>query len=95
MTSAYRTALIDTFISRVDVFDGDNARLEIYCYANEGKINCPLDKREMRSSKEQLAQHCRLNPNRARLLYPQKKWSPYGRCNYRSKPDSCQILVQY
>ena len=63
----YRTALIDTFISRVDVFDGDDARLEIHCHASEGKINCPLDKREVRSSKEQLAPQVGLEPTTLRL----------------------------
>ena len=63
----YRTALIDTFISRVDVFDGDNARLEIHCHASEGKLKCSLDKREMRSSKEQLAPQVGLEPTTLRL----------------------------
>ena len=64
---AYRTALIDTFISRVDVFDGDDSRIEIYCHASESKINCSLDKREMRSSKEQLAPQVGLEPTTLRL----------------------------
>ena len=63
---SYRTALIDTFISRVDVYDGDDARIEIYCHAKEQRINCPLDKLS-RSSKEQLAPQVGLEPTTLRL----------------------------
>jgi len=39
---AYRTALVDTFIDKIYVYDGDDARIEIYCHASEQKINCPI-----------------------------------------------------
>ena len=50
----YRMALIDTFINRVDVFDGDDSRLEIYCNAIKQKIISSLGKLS-RSPKEHLA----------------------------------------
>ena len=37
---AYRTALVDTFINKIYVYDGDDARIEIYCHASEQKISC-------------------------------------------------------
>ena len=64
---AYRTALIDTFISKIYLYDGDDARLEIYCKASEQKINCPIDERSSRSPMGQLARRFEQNTNVAVL----------------------------
>ena len=40
---SYRAALVDTFINKIYVYDGDDARIEIYCHASEQKISCPID----------------------------------------------------
>ena len=39
---AYRIALIDTLVDRIYLYDGDDARIEIYCTASEHKISCPI-----------------------------------------------------
>ena len=39
---AYRTALIDTFVGKILVYDDDDARIEIYCHASEQKMSCPI-----------------------------------------------------
>jgi len=39
---AYRSALIDTLVERIYLYDGDDARVEIHCAASEQKINCPI-----------------------------------------------------
>ena len=46
-------ALVDTFINKIHVFDGEDSRLEIYCNAVKQKIICPLGKL-IRSPKGQL-----------------------------------------
>ena len=40
---SFRMALADTFINRIDVFDGEDSRLEIYCNATKQKIICPIN----------------------------------------------------
>ena len=57
----YRMALIDTFISRIDVFDGDDSRLEIFCNAVERKIIRPISEL-LRSPMGQLARQEGLEP---------------------------------
>jgi len=52
--NSFRTSLIDTLVGQVYIFEGDNARLEIYCNATEHKLNCSIDERKS-SSMEQLA----------------------------------------
>ena len=47
---AYRTALIDTFINKIYLYDGDDARAEIYCNASTQTINVAIDKPESGSS---------------------------------------------
>ena len=49
----YRMALVDTFINRIDVFEGEDPQLEIWCTAIKQKIICSLAKLT-RSSKEHL-----------------------------------------
>ena len=51
----YRTALIDTFVRKIYVFDGEDARIEIYCNASDTSINCTIDKPVKGSSMAQLA----------------------------------------
>ena len=58
----YRMALIDTFINKIYVFDGEDSRLEIYCNAIKQKIICSLGKLT-RSPKEQLAHQFEPNTN--------------------------------
>ena len=50
----FRMALVDTFINKVYVFEGEDSRLEIYCNAVKQKIICPLGKL-IRSPKGQMA----------------------------------------
>jgi len=38
----FRTALIDTFVSKIYLYDGDEPRAEIYCNASEKSINCTM-----------------------------------------------------
>ena len=62
----YRMALIDKFVNRVDVFDGEDSRLEIYCNAMGQKMISSLGKL-MSSPKEQLAPQVGLEPTTLRL----------------------------
>ena len=57
---AFRSALIDTFINKIYLYDGEDARAEIYCNASDTKINCSIDKPIKSSSMEQLARQERL-----------------------------------
>ena len=59
---SYRTALIDTFINKIYLYDGDDARIEIYCNASDQGINVPLDKLAKGSSKGQLAPPAGIEP---------------------------------
>ena len=63
----FRMALVDTFINRIDVFDGEDSRLEIICNAIKQKIVCPLGKL-LRSSKGQLVRPAGIEPT---LLAPE------------------------
>ena len=56
----YRTALIDTFVNRIYLHDGDNARIEIYCNASDKGMKIPLDKPVKGSSKGRVVQEKRL-----------------------------------
>jgi DNA invertase Pin-like site-specific DNA recombinase len=40
--TAYRTALIDTFVNRIYLYDGEDARIEIFCNASNQKMVCPI-----------------------------------------------------
>ena len=51
---AFRTALIDTFVNRIYLYDGNDARAEIYCNASEKSITVPMDKLDKSSSMGQL-----------------------------------------
>ena len=57
---AYRIALIDTFINKIYLYDGDDARAEIYCNASAQTINVAIDKPVDGSSMAQLARPTRL-----------------------------------
>ena len=61
---AYRTALIDTFVSKIYLYDGDDARVEIFCNASETKINCPINKPEKGLFMGQLVRTPGLEPGR-------------------------------
>ena len=39
---AFRSALVDTFISKIYLYDGDDARIEIFCNASNQGINIPI-----------------------------------------------------
>ena len=62
----YRMALIDTFVNRIDVFDGEDSRLEICCNAFKQKIISSLGKL-LRSPKERLAPSARIERATLRL----------------------------
>ena len=55
----FRTALIDTFVDRIYLYDGEEPRAEIYCNASDKHINCPINEHNS-SSMEQLARRERL-----------------------------------
>ena len=63
----FRTALIDTFVNRIYVFDGEDARVEIYCNASEQKISCPIGEPLKSSSMGQLARPARIERAAYRL----------------------------
>jgi len=66
---AYRAALIDAFINKIYLYDGDDARVEIYCNASDQMINCSIDEHSKRSSIEQLAtKRARNNGNSNNIL---------------------------
>ena len=54
-------ALVDTFINKIEAFDGEDSRLEITCNAIKQKIIYSLGKRA-RSPKEQLVRSKGLEP---------------------------------
>ena len=64
---AYRTALIDTFINKIYLYDGDDARAEIYCNASTQTITVAIDKPESGSSMAQLAPSARIERATYRL----------------------------
>ena len=59
---AFRTALIDTFVNKIYLYDGDDSRIEIYCNASEKSIKIPLDKSVKGSSKGNLVRLTGLEP---------------------------------
>ena len=59
---AFRMALADAFINRVDVFDGEDRRLEIYCNAIKQQIICPISELS-RSLMGQLVRQIEPNTN--------------------------------
>ena len=74
----FRMALIDTFINRIDVFDGEDSRLEIFCNAIKQKIISSLGKL-VRSPKEQLARPARFERTAYRLGGDRSILLSYGR----------------
>ena len=63
----YRMALVDTFINRVDLYDGEDSRIEITCNAFKQKIIRPKGKLE-RSPLGRLAR--RFDPNTNVAILP-------------------------
>ena len=63
----FRTALIDTFVSKIYLYDGDDARLEIYCNASEKSINISIGELEKSSPMDRLAPPARLERTTFRL----------------------------
>ena len=57
--TAFRIALIDTFVNRIYVYDGENARIEIHCNASDININCAITEPLNSSSMAQLARPMR------------------------------------
>ena len=58
----YRMALIDTFISKIYLYDGDNTRMEIFCNASNQGINIPIGEPNNSSPMGQLARLKGLEP---------------------------------
>ena len=40
---AFRIAVIDTLVERIYLYDGDDARIEIFCNASENSIKVPIN----------------------------------------------------
>ena len=57
----------DTFVRKIYVFDGEDARIEIYCNASDTSINCTIDKPLKGSSMAQLAPPARFERTTFRL----------------------------
>jgi len=78
----YRRALVDTFISRITLFDD---KLTIYYNAQEGHINVPIGEPEISSGSPmgQLVETRPRNPNPARPQYPRVRLSPFRPCSCR------------
>ena len=57
---AFRSALVNTFIGKILIYDGDDARVEIYCNASENSLNVPIGEPLMGSPMAQLARPARL-----------------------------------
>ena len=76
---SYRTALIDTFVNKIYLFDGENARIEIYCNASDKGIKIPIDKPIKKgSSMGQLVRPTGLEPVRFLSHAPQTCASAYS-----------------
>ena len=52
---AFRSALIDIFVKKIYLIDGEDARIEIYCNASEKSINIPIGKPQKSSPMGHLA----------------------------------------
>ena len=79
---AFRSALIDTFVNKIYLYDGDDARAEIYCNASGQKINCAIDEHSKRSSIAQLA----------RLRRDERKSGAMVDCDYKTLGNSSYPL---
>ena len=64
---SFRAALIDTFVNKIYLYDGDDARLEIYCNASEKSINISIGELNESSPMEHLAPPARLERTTFRL----------------------------
>ena len=64
---AFRAALIDTFVNRIYLYDGEDSRVEIYCNASDKSINCPISEPVKSSSMGQLAPSARIERATHRL----------------------------
>ena len=63
----YRTALVDIFLDKIYIFDGDEPRAEIYCNASDQKIKCAISEPVSGSSMAHLAPQVGLEPTTLRL----------------------------
>ena len=64
----YRTALIDTFVNKIFLYDGDDSRIEIFCNASDKGIKVPLDKPGKGSSKGQMVRAAKQEPASAAAI---------------------------
>ena len=64
----YRMTLIDTFVSRIYLYDGDDARLEIFCHASEKGINIPIGEPTSGSPMGQMVEAGGVEPPSERVL---------------------------
>ena len=76
--TAYRMVLVDTFVNKIYLYDGDDARFEIFCKASEQKISCPIDE-PLRSPMGQLARPARFERTTYRLGGDRSILLSYGR----------------
>ena len=58
----FRSALIDTFVNKIYLYDGEDARIEIYCNSSEQSINVPISKLEKSSPMGHLAPPTGIEP---------------------------------
>ena len=65
--TAFRIALIDTFVNRIYVYDGEDARIEIHCNASDININCTINEPLKSSYMAQLAPSARIERATLRL----------------------------
>ena len=64
----YRTSVIDVLVDKILVYDGDNARVEIYCRASENCLEMPISEpHQSGSDKAHLAPQAGLEPATLRL----------------------------
>ena len=75
----YRMALIDTFVNKIYMFDGEDARLEIYCHVSEKCINVPIGKPQKSSPMGRLARPEGFEPPTYRFVAWHSIQLSYGR----------------
>ena len=60
--SVFHSVLIDTFVNKIYLYDGENGRVEIYCNASEQSINVPIGKLDKSSPMGHLAPPTGIEP---------------------------------
>ena len=76
---SFRTALVDTFINRIYLYDGDDARAEIYCNASDQGMKVPISKLDNSSLMGGLARPMRLERTTYRVGVCHSIQLSYGR----------------